>query len=138
MATDLIEAPPDLKDSWKEERDREQVDTTVDIVTPENIAFHYRVAGPFRRLPAYLIDLALRLLFFFVLAIVFSVIAGFSRSQFVGLTLLAVWVVLAFVSVWFYGGLFETYMNGQTPGKWIMGIRVLTVEGQPINMLQAV
>jgi hypothetical protein len=29
-------------------------------------------------------------------------------------------------------------MNGQTPGKWVMGIRVLTVDGQPINGMQAV
>ena len=36
------------------------IDTTVDIVTPENIAFHYQVAGPFRRFPAYLIDVLIR------------------------------------------------------------------------------
>lgn len=39
-----------------------QLDTYIEIVTPENIAFQYRVAGPFRRLPAFLIDLAIRLL----------------------------------------------------------------------------
>ena len=39
---------------------------------------------------------------------------------------------------WFYGGLFETYWNGQTPGKRIMQIRVLTVTGQPIDGMQAV
>ncbi len=33
-----------------------QIDTTIEIITPENIAFSYRVAGPFRRLPAYVID----------------------------------------------------------------------------------
>ena len=38
----------------------EQIDSTVEIVTPENIAFHYRVAGPFRRLPAYILDLFIR------------------------------------------------------------------------------
>ena len=40
--------------------DPKQLDTQIEIVTPENIAFRYRVAGPFRRLPAYLIDLAIR------------------------------------------------------------------------------
>jgi uncharacterized RDD family membrane protein YckC len=39
---------------------------------------------------------------------------------------------------WFYGGLFETFWNGQTPGKWLLGLRVLTIDGQPINALQAV
>ena len=33
-----------------------QLDSRIEIVTPENIAFHYVLAGPFRRLPAYLID----------------------------------------------------------------------------------
>ena len=47
-------------------------------------------------------------------------------------------LIAMFVLEWFYGGIFETYMNGQTPGKWVMGIRVLTVDGQPINGLQAV
>jgi hypothetical protein len=43
-----------------------------------------------------------------------------------------------FVLGWFYGGIFEAYWNGQTPGKRIMKIRVLSVDGQPINGLQAV
>jgi hypothetical protein len=34
--------------------------------------------------------------------------------------------------------LFETLWNGQTPGKWVLGLRVLTWDGQPINASQAV
>ena len=33
-----------------------QFDTSIEIVTPENIAFRHQVAGPFRRLLAYLVD----------------------------------------------------------------------------------
>jgi uncharacterized RDD family membrane protein YckC len=43
-----------------------------------------------------------------------------------------------FVIEWFYGGVLETLMNGQTPGKRVMGLRVLTVDGQPITPIQAV
>ena len=32
------------------------LDATIHVVTPENIAFEYRLAGPFRRLPALLLD----------------------------------------------------------------------------------
>jgi hypothetical protein len=39
---------------------------------------------------------------------------------------------------WFYGGLFETLWNGQTPGKRLLGLRVLSVDGRPINAMQAV
>ena len=51
---------------------------------------------------------------------------------------IAVFLVAYFVVEWFYGGLFETFMNGQTPGKWVLGIRVLSLDGQPINGVQAV
>ena len=46
--------------------------------------------------------------------------------------------MISFVLEWFYGGLFESLWNGQTPGKRLMGLRVLTTEGQPINGMQAV
>ena len=39
---------------------------------------------------------------------------------------------------WFYVGLFEALWNGQTPGKRLMGIRVVSVEGQPITPFQAI
>jgi uncharacterized RDD family membrane protein YckC len=122
----------------------DQFDTTIKIVTPENIAFQYRVAGPFRRLPAYLIDLVVRVLIvvvgMFALWIVASV-AGFWSPT------LAAWIiswwagailVLLFVVTWFYGGVFEALWNGQTPGKRMMQIRVLSIDGQPINAMQAV
>jgi len=113
-----------------------QFDTSIEIVTPENIAFRYRVAGPFRRLPAYLIDLLIR--------------CGVAGAGTIGLAVLlgmaglgAGWVagaslILWFVLAWFYGGLFETCFNGQTPGKRLMQIRVVSIDGQPINGLQAV
>jgi hypothetical protein len=47
-------------------------------------------------------------------------------------------ILAKFVLDWFYGGFFETFLNGQTPGKMICSLRVLTDQGQPINGLQAV
>ena len=38
-----------------------EIDSVIEIVTPENIAFQYRVAGPFRRLPAFVLDTMLRI-----------------------------------------------------------------------------
>jgi uncharacterized RDD family membrane protein YckC len=115
--------------------DRQQLDNTIEIVTPENIAFRYEVAGPFRRLPAYLIDLAIRAVMFVAGSIVISIVFGLAGLPGIGLGLtLGVW----FGVVWFYGGLFETFWNGQTPGKRLLRIRVLSIDGQPINGLQAV
>src|SRR5487761_1447235 len=111
------------------------IDTRIEIVTPENIAFQYRVAGPFRRLPAYLIDVAIRVTVSFLVWIVLAFGFGVLGQVGIGFGLgLVAWVVLD----WFYGGLFETYWNGQTPGKRMMRIRVVSDEGQPINGVQAV
>lgn len=112
-----------------------QLDTTIEIVTPENIAFRYQVAGPFRRLPAFLLDVALQTLIWWagggLLAMLFGAV-GLAGLGF------GFWLILWFVLSWFYGGLFETYCNGQTPGKRMMRIRVIASDGQPINGLQAV
>ena len=110
-----------------------QLDSSIKIVTPENIAFQYEVAGPFRRLPAFLIDLSIRAVILMAVGFAMSILVGVT-----GGTSIAFLVVFYFVMDWFYGGLFETYWNGQTPGKRLMGIRVLSHDGQPINGLQAV
>jgi uncharacterized RDD family membrane protein YckC len=112
-----------------------QIDTRVEIVTPENIAFQYRVAGPFRRLPAFLIDTAIRVLVATLGMIAAMIVFGSAGVMSVGLGIgLLLWFALA----WFYGGLFEAFWNGQTPGKRLMGIRVVSVEGQPITPFQAI
>ncbi|NLS92205.1 MAG: RDD family protein [Planctomycetaceae bacterium] len=114
-----------------------QLDTSIEIVTPENVSFRYHVAGPFRRLPAFLIDLALQavLLMIAAMGVQFMSVAFGLSGFFLGMGgFLIFWFVLS----WFYGGLFETYWNGQTPGKRLMRIRVIGTDGQPINGLQAV
>jgi uncharacterized RDD family membrane protein YckC len=114
---------------------RRQIDNTIEIITPENIAFRYQVAGPFRRLPAYLIDLAIRGMMFLFGSILVMVVFGLAGLPGMGFGLV---LVLWFLLEWFYGGVFETFWNGQTPGKRLLQIRVLSIDGQPINGLQAV
>ncbi|MFM8253468.1 MAG: RDD family protein [Planctomycetota bacterium] len=126
------------------------LDTTIQIVTPENIAFDYRVAGPLNRLLALLLD------YLFRTGIVFVVYAGAVLLTIL-LAILSAYLpflrwfvdtfaafsftfalVLWFLLDWFYGGFFESYWNGQTPGKRALGLRVVTIDGRPINGLQAV
>ncbi len=110
-----------------------QIDTTIEVIAPENIAFTYRVAGPFRRFPAYLLDLFFRAVIifaFWMLMMLFSIA--------IGVVSFAVLIIVFFLQSWFYGGFFEVYWNGQTPGKRIMGLRVLSTDGHPINGYQAV
>jgi uncharacterized RDD family membrane protein YckC len=112
-----------------------QLDTSVEIVTPENVSFRYHVAGPFRRLPAFLLDVVLQVLAWMAIGFGTSLVFGFLGLPALGIGF--TFILIFFIS-WFYGGLFETYWNGQTPGKRAMRIRVISTDGQPINGLQAV
>jgi len=114
-----------------------QIDSRIEVVTPENIAFQYRVAGPFYRLPAFLLDVIFAMAMLLVLGIVlqiFAAIVGLSGMA-VGDTLL---IIIAFLAKWFYRGLFETFWNGQTPGKRVCNLRVVTIDGRPIRAWQAI
>lgn len=115
-------------------RREKPLDTTIEIVTPENIAFEYRLAGPFRRLPAFLIDFLVRLAVWIVL---FIVLAIFDFTVSGDGTFTSMLLVAAFLMEWLYGGLMETYWNGQTLGKMLMRIRVISADGQPITPHQA-
>jgi uncharacterized RDD family membrane protein YckC len=114
----------------------EQIDNIVEIVTPENIAFQYRFAGPFRRFVALLVDATAKAIAMYVLVILLGIVAisiGDLMEAFISSFAVIFWFVLS----WFYSALFETYWNGRTPGKWVLGIRVLSASGQPINGMQA-
>lgn len=120
----------------------QQIDSTFNIVTPENIAFEYQVAGLWQRLPAFFIDFVVRAAIFvgvgFVLmcAGIFASVASFSSAGIIAsLTFI---LLLWFLLEWFYGGLLETFWNGQTIGKRAFGLRVVTTAGEPINGLQAI
>jgi uncharacterized RDD family membrane protein YckC len=109
------------------------LDATLHVVTPENIAFEYRLAGPFRRLPALILDYFIRGLA--QLGILFGLFLtiGFVSGGLAVFLIMLMW----FVIEWFYGALFETFLNGQTPGKYLLGLRVLGDNGQPIDGMQA-
>lgn len=111
-----------------------QLDNIYQIVTPENIAFDYRIAGPFRRLIAQLLDLIVKFVIFVGLRILFAFLMGPSTFLFIEAFFNLFWFVMA----WFYGAGLETFWNGRTIGKWAMGLRVVASHGEPINGMQAV
>lgn len=110
------------------------LDTMIEIIAPENIAFRHQVAGPFRRLQAYLIDLAVRWVVAIAATIALAMVSATLGLEAIGLgAAMVFWFALA----WFYGGFFEAYFGGQTPGKRLVGIRVVTADGRPITAVQA-
>lgn len=124
------------------ENNRPPIDLIARIQTPENIEFQYRLAGPFRRFPPFCIDVVIRGMIIFAVWFLFGLLgallfgpSGFGASMDLVVFLL---VVFQFFLQWFYGAFFEAYWNGQTPGKWLCGLRVISVDGRPINISQAI
>ena len=110
------------------------LDTSDRIVTPENIAFEYRLAGPFRRFGAWSIDFLVQSVIFLIISLI--------ALLFIGLDLTVISFPLVLLTIfflnWFYAGLFEAWWNGQTPGKRALGLRVVGIQGEPINPWQAI
>ncbi len=110
------------------------LDTSDRIVTPENIAFEYRLAGPFRRYGAWLVDLLVQGVILLVIRLIAGLLMGFELDVIGG----PLMMLSLFFLIWFYGGLFEAWWNGQTPGKRALGLRVVGIQGEPISAWQAV
>ncbi len=111
------------------------LDTATKVVTPENIAFEYRLAGPFARLVAFAIDWFVILVIIIALTLLLSV---FQAVLGLGAVLGAIMLLALFVLTWFYGGLFEAFWNGVTPGKAALRLRVISIDGRAITGLQAI
>lgn len=115
--------------------------------TPENIELSFSVAGLGTRFMAWFVDNLLMGLFFILLFIALAIgglvtdsvlqpledaaedlASGGDRSE------ITVWLLGLFTVVWglgsfFYYGLFELFMRGQTPGKRLAKVRVVKSDG---------
>ena len=130
--TDAAEALPAASGRRAVGRVQVPLDTTVRIVTPERIVFQYPLAGPFRRVFAFLIDL----MFLIGLAIAATIVSlALALGSMSGL---GPAMVAYLVLTWGYGAFCETVFNGQTLGKRAVGIRVVSETGVPITGAQAV
>lgn len=134
------------------QRSEEVIDTMLLVETPEKISFQYQLAGPFRRIIAYGLDVLFSIVGFFLMVLLayllllmmafltsFVVSSSFFSELFVimGAFGSAIVWVLFFVVQWFYGAIMETYYNGQTLGKMVMGFRVISKDGHAIDGVQA-
>jgi uncharacterized RDD family membrane protein YckC len=100
------------------------IDTLCSVETPEGVELEFSPAGPVPRALAWLADLGLRAAVYLGLA---SVLALLGR---VGIGIL---LVAMFLLEWFYPVAFEVLGGGQTPGKRLLGLRVLRADGAPVG-----
>lgn len=113
----------------------DRLDTITHVDSPEHVRFEYRVAGPARRVMAYLVDLVLKAAVVLVLGILLM-LGGFDYDQLTGWTTGAITVVV-FIMEWGYNVAFESLTSGRTPGKRTMRLRVVKEGGHPINVMDA-
>ncbi|HEY2732485.1 MAG TPA: RDD family protein [Polyangiales bacterium] len=102
------------------------------IRTPENVTFEFELAGVASRAVAWGIDL-LAMATLITAASLFVALFGFVLAGFAK----ALYVVIGFAVQWGYGALFEWHRHGQTVGKRVVGLRVLSSVGTPITFGQA-
>ena len=102
-----------------------QLDSALGVQTPEGIEFVIYPAGFPIRACAWAIDGFIQGIF--MLSIIIT--AGLLGN------VLGFWfsLILIFVLNWFYHTAFEILWRGQSPGKRIMGIRVVRRDGSPVN-----
>ncbi|MDB5023182.1 MAG: hypothetical protein JWP78_937 [Mucilaginibacter sp.] len=98
---------------------------TIKITTSQNIDIDYEIAGLGERILARLIDLAIFFLIFVLGIFIASITELFRNSGAGAVILLTIYAVL-FV---FYDLIFEVFMNGQSIGKRIMKIKVISLDG---------
>lgn len=100
------------------------LDTVVAAETPEGISLELRPAGLSARFAAFLLDWLIRLVIAYAAAIGSVFMGGFG---------VGFWMLLYFVLEWFYPVAFELSRSGATPGKSVVGIKVVMDNGLPIT-----
>ncbi len=93
---------------------------TIQVLTTQNVTIQYPIASIGDRILAYLLDQVI------LIAYVIGMVA-----LFVSMEVETVWVYFVFLALpWmFYHLLFEIFMNGQTPGKRVLSIQVVRLDG---------
>jgi uncharacterized RDD family membrane protein YckC len=112
-----------------------RVDTVARVETPEQVRFDVRLAGPARRSVAYIVDLLIELAVLLGLAVVLLV-GGVEYDNLQGWSL-GLYVLVLFAVEWGYHVFFETIWSGRTPGKRLVGLRVIKEGGYSVAFSDA-
>lgn len=125
------------------------MERNVDVATGESVVFSYELAGLGSRFYAVTIDLAIQIavvvLAFLLLAWIGSAVPASVRAvsadpltKFESAVFVAVFSVAGFLLFFGYFIIFEWRFGGRTPGKRLMGIRVVRDGGFPLDFTSAV
>lgn len=113
------------------------LDTTLELETPEHIAFRYQLAGPARRAAAYAVDLVVRGAILFVVALVLLLTSSAASEDLAGFEAGAMLLVF-FALEWGYFVVFDVMADGASPGKRAFQLRVVHQDGRPITLSDSI
>ncbi len=111
----------------------------LNIDTPEQIALEFSLATVGSRFLALAIDTVIQAAF----AAVVLIVGLFAAWITLALDAVRPWILAALVLGLFliyygYFAVFEAVWNGQTPGKRVIGLRVMHVSGRPVSVFEAI
>jgi len=106
----------------------DRLDTVVSIDTPERVRFRYRLAGPGLRGAALLIDWFIQAVLILVVWLLSVAVAAWLGEAAMGSLLVGLFAV-----TWFYAAIFELALSGRTPGKLVLRLRVVRLDGAPVR-----
>lgn len=111
-----------------------RLDTLQAIELAEGVEVRLRIAGPLLRGGALALDLVIQWLFILLLSVIFMmtgiVVGAMTSAGLISLSWFFIW--------WWYPVFFEAGKWGATPGKKIVGLRVVQTSGSPITFSQSV
>lgn len=98
------------------------------INTSQNVVIDYEPAGLGNRLLASILDILFKIGLIFTVSIIFSALGIYSGKLNNSASIVIFFIILVLPYL-FYDLLFEIFMHGQTPGKKIMKIKVVKLDG---------
>ncbi len=108
------------------------------VRTPENVILDFELAGIGSRGVAVVIDLLIQYTLLTMIAVIMFFIAGAEalNVMLVGdnTAYIVISLLLIFVIQFGYFLLFEYFMNGVTPGKKAVGLKVMMANGEPVSL----
>ena len=92
---------------------------TINVRTTQNVLIGYPMAGVFDRVLAFIVDVVIFIAYIILMFFVLSKLGINSDWTY----------ILVYLPAFFYNLIFEITMNGQSPGKRALGIKVVRLDG---------